>query len=335
MVRAGRHGEREEIALEKNIIAIGWSELPDLSKISSKEDLELVYLKNIKGKSKMAVANHVGQLWRFIKEISIDDFIALPLKSQSAVAIGKVKGEYKYTKEFGENFNHTRQVEWIKTIPRKSIDQDILYSLSAQLTVCQIKRNDAEKRILQLLDKEETVDKTIGEVMEVPSEREEDIDIERFARDQIEKYLEQKFKGHDLARIVEAILIAQGYETKVSPPGPDGGIDIFAAAGPLGFNSPKICVQVKSTAKAADVKILRELQGVMQKIRADKGLLVSFGGFSTKALREARDAFFSIRLWDSGVILDEIFKHYDKFDDELKAELPLKRIWNLVNEEVE
>ena len=50
-------------------------------------------------------------------------------------------------------------------------------------------------------------------------------------------------------------------------------------------------------------------------------------------IKEAKDVFFSIRLWDQGALIDEIFKYYDKFDDELKAELPLKRIWGLVVEE--
>jgi restriction system protein len=66
---------------------------------------------------------------------------------------------------------------------------------------------------------------------------------------------------------------------------------------------------------------------------AKQGLLVSWGGFNSKALQESRKLFFSIRLLDQGELLDEIAKYYDKFDDELKAELPLKRIWALVKEE--
>ncbi len=33
LVRAGRRGEREEVALSNNIATIGWEELLDLSKI--------------------------------------------------------------------------------------------------------------------------------------------------------------------------------------------------------------------------------------------------------------------------------------------------------------
>jgi restriction system protein len=61
--------------------------------------------------------------------------------------------------------------------------------------------------------------------------------------------------------------------------------------------------------------------------------LVAWGGFTKDAIQEARDDFFLIRLWDQGGLLNEIVKHYEQFDDELKAELPLKRIWTLVEEE--
>jgi restriction system protein len=131
---------------------------------------------------------------------------------------------------------------------------------------------------------------------------------------------------------VDAILHVQGYVTKKSPPGPDGGVDILASAGSLGFDKPRVCVQVKSSSSPVDVKILRELQGVMQKVRAEQGLLVSWGGFNNQCIKEARDAFFSIRLWDQGDLLGAVFQYYERFDDELRAELPLKKIWALVTE---
>jgi predicted Mrr-cat superfamily restriction endonuclease len=42
----------------------------------------------------MAVANMVGSIWRFIKEIKMGDLVALPLLSQNSksIAIAKVEG---------------------------------------------------------------------------------------------------------------------------------------------------------------------------------------------------------------------------------------------------
>jgi restriction system protein len=69
-----------------------------------------------------------------------------------------------------------------------------------------------------------------------------------------------------------------------------------------------------------------------QRVEAKQGLLVSWGGFTKDAIQEARNIFFTMRLWDQGALLNEIEKHYEQFEDELKAELPLKRIWTLIEE---
>lgn len=329
MVRAGRHGEQEDVAIRESVVTHGWNELPNMSGIKSKEDLEKLYVKTYPNAKKNTVANEVGQLWTFMSKIKKGDFVALPLKKQAVIAVGRVEDEGYGYKELAENVKHIRRVKWIKSIPRTAFEQDLLYSFGAFMTICEIRRNDAEKRVKELLQKE-----NYQVVIEKPAEAPEEgaVDIEQYARDEIVKFIGRKFKGHDLARLVEAVLNAQGYATLKSDPGPDGGVDILAGAGPLGFDNPKICIQVKSSSSSVDVKILRELQGVMSKVRAEQGLLVSWGGFNNKAIQEARDAFFSIRLWDSGDLLEAIFKHYEHFDDELKAELPLKRIWGLVSE---
>ena len=206
--------------------------------------------------------------------------MALPLKSQSAVAFGNIVGEYEFRKDV-ESTRHIRKTEWIKTIPRSSIDHDILYSLGAFMTVCQVERNDAENRVRTLRER--------GVMPIVDLTREEGgeaIDIEQYARDQIIKYVGKKFSGHDLARLVDAVLQAQGYITEKSPPGPDKGVDILAARGTFGFDRPRMCVQVKSSSAPLDVKVPRELQGVTKTRGAEQGLLVSWGD---SAIRRSRN----------------------------------------------
>ena len=329
MVRAGKYGEREQEAIQNNFVTIGWNEFSDLSKYPTKESLAKEYSKRFPDANNSKIANHVGQIWRFVHDIHKGDLVALPLKTQSAISIGKIEGSYEF-RQISPDINHIRRVKWLKTIPRSAFDQNILYSFGAFMTVCKIERENAENKVKKVLQLKEV------ELDQIPPSdeiQEEEIDVEGYAKDQIIKYIGTKFKGHNLARLVDAILRAQGYNTTVSPPGPDGGVDILAAAGPLGFSSPKVCVQIKSSSGSVDVRVMRELQGVMTRVKADQGLLVSWGGFSIAALQEARESFFSLRLWDQGALLDEVFKYYDKFDDELKTELPLKKIWGLVSEE--
>ncbi len=331
MVRAGRHGEQEQAALEHNLVTIGWNEVPDLTQFQTREEFQEHYEQLYPGKSKMQVATQVGQIWRFANEIQKGDLVALPLKTQSAIALGEVTGDYKH-RMVGDDIVHTRPVKWLQTLPRSAFDQDILYSLGAFMTVCKIERNRAEDRIRRLLKKGVSKTGPQDGVLQEIMAAEQEVDIEEIARDQIVKYIPTKFKGHGLARLVEAIFQARGYTTRRSRPGRDGGVDILAAPGPMGFGQPRLCIQVKSSQGKADVSVCRELQGVMTRVNAQQGLLVSWGGFTDSATKEVRDSFFKIRLWDQGALLDEISENYESFDDKLKAELHLKRIWGLVQE---
>ena len=51
--------------------------------------------------------------------------------------------------------------------------------------------------------------------------------------------------------------------------------------------------------------------------------------------QESRKTSFTIRLWDQGDLVESILQNYERLDDEIKAELPLKRIWVMVNDEAE
>ena len=69
------------------------------------------------------------------------------------------------------------------------------------------------------------------------------------------------------------------------------------------------------------------LKGAMSDYGAENGLLVSWGGFKTTTLNEARTSFLRIRLWNQADLLDALFDAYDGLDEDLRAEVPLKRIW--------
>jgi len=331
MVRAGSRGEQEQEALDNDIVTIRWNEIPSLTDFETREELKAYFEEIAPNKKKRAIANEAGQLWSFYMKIQRDDLVALPLKTQSAIAIGKITEDYEYVTDMGEDIHHIRKVEWIrKDIPRTDFPQDILYSLGAYMTVCRIQRNNAEARVRSIVYAGQDLP---GEIDEDEILAEETIDIVEVATDQIRRYIDENIKGHDLTRLVEAIIQAKGYATQRAEPGPDGGVDILAGSGAFGFTSPKLCVQVKSGSSPVDVIVLRNLQGSIQTFNAEQGLLVSWSGFNRKVIREARRSFFTIRLWDSGNLIQEIQKHYTDFPESLKAELPLQRIWALVPED--
>ena len=76
-----------------------------------------------------------------------------------------------------------------------------------------------------------------------------------------------------------------------------------------------------------------QLIGTMQNVQADQGLFVSWGGFKSSVDKEKARQFFRVRLWDQQALIDQILENYDKLDEDLRAELPLKRIWTVAQTE--
>ena len=79
-------------------------------------------------------------------------------------------------------------------------------------------------------------------------------------------------KGNRTKKLVKAILEAQGYTVRQPPgwPEPRGWI-LLAAPGSLGFGTPRICVQVKSSDSPVERVVLDQLIGTMQNFHADQG----------------------------------------------------------------
>lgn len=152
LVRAGSHGEQERSALDNSVATIGWNEIPNVSNIKNKEELKELYLKYNPDTKKRRAARMIGQIWDFAREIKKGDIIALPLKSQSSIVLGRVEGDYEF-REISPTVKHIRPVKWLRTVPRSEFDQDLLYSLGAFSTVCEISRNNAEERIKKILQK--------------------------------------------------------------------------------------------------------------------------------------------------------------------------------------
>lgn len=272
----------------------------------------------------------------------VGDPIVMPLKKRSAFAIGRVAGPYKYMNFGGEDI-HTRAVEWIKEVPRDALAQDLRFSFGAFLTVFQVNRNKAEERIRAILDgrpdpafrsgpSAASLVRSDAPLMASDGDIEA-YEIEQIAEDAIRARIGSVFKGHKLSELVGGVLETHGYRVVKSPPGADGGVDIIAGKGALGFDGPRLVVQVKSQDGPVDVSVLRELQGVMRQFQAEQGLLVAWGGVTKAFSKEAQRLFFEIRIWDAGDLVAELQQSYDQLSKELQADLPLKRIWTLADHE--
>ena len=344
LIRGGSYGEHEDKFINDERVYLTWEDLGtvDMTGIDNYEGIKEAVQKNYPGESSRRLGNWSGQIWAFVVGMKIGDWVVMPRKNKGCIAIAEIISPYKYDATGVVPYRQFREVRWLKTdIPRSNFDQDLLYSFGAFLTVCEIKRNDAEARVRKLVlsgSRTGTGNQTIVSTTADPSnepvaESEPPIDLEQLAIDGIANLIIRKFKGHGMARLVEAILKAQGFTTYLSPEGPDKGIDILAASGAFGFDKPRICVQVKSGDGQVDRPEFTQLIGAMQTTQADQGLFVSWSGFKSTVEKEVPANFFKVRLWNQSDIVTQLLAVYDQLDNEIKSEIPLKRIWTITSPE--
>jgi restriction system protein len=131
---------------------IGFKEIPSLKDAKDYQAIHKLVEDSLPGAKPRAIGNIAGQLWGFSLALKEGDLVVLPRKLTSQIAIGRVMGPYQYRK-IGRVHRHTREVKWLMTdVPRTAFLQDLLYSFGALLTVCNISRNDAERRVEAVLE---------------------------------------------------------------------------------------------------------------------------------------------------------------------------------------
>lgn len=341
LCRAGRRGEYERRFVEDGRIYLTWDGLDrDLSGVPDRAALQAILRDVYPNAPAGRIRQNSGQLWTFTKRMEKGDWVALPSKFGPLIHIAEIQGDYRFDAKAEDPYYHSREVRWIQTdVPRSNFDQDILSSLGAFSAICRVRPNDAEARV-RAMRSNGWKSKGISRLRPDPigdddSEIDDagSMDLEESGRDLIARLIISKYKGHGMALLVEAVLRAQGYTTYRSPEGPDKGLDILAAPGPLGFGQPRLAVQVKSGDSPLDRPTLDQLIGSMQNVHADQGLLVSWGGFKSSVDRERAAQFFRVRLWDQQTLIEQILANYERLDEDLRAELPLKRIWTIAETE--
>ncbi|MGN1195969.1 MAG: restriction endonuclease [Acetatifactor sp.] len=312
----GIHTLDDNLFLKNNVIAIGWPDFGDLSKVTAtreafKERYAQIYPNDKPG----AIPTSAGMLYRFIHEIKIGDYVVFPSKVDRMVNIGVVEGEYTYV-DSEKEYVQQRKVKWLKHLPRTSFTQGALYEIGSAMSLFMVK-NYADE-YLSALDKgfkaalDNTDDDTIGATAE---------DIIESTKDYVLKELSRNLKGYALEEFIANLLQAMGYRTKLSPQGGDSGIDITAYKDEL---PPRILVQVKS--QDSDIKeiTIQSLKGAMTE--GDYGLFVTLSHYTKKA-QEYLEKTPIIKGINGSELVDLILKYYDSLDDKYKDMIPLKMVY--------
>ncbi len=323
-IHACRLGEAEAL-FKKGYIALGWVDMGDLSALppvreAFKAKVAATYPHDKPG----SIPVSAGQLFRFVHELEVSDLVVSRSKLEQIIRIGRVTGEYRYAPDLDPAYPHLRSVTWLTTLQPTHVSQGARYELGAAMTLFQIKTYADEWRGFVNGKKTvsaPTVDPDPGEDPTVKIVAEE---IEVLTRDFVLQQLAKELKGHPFAAFVAHLLGTMGYRTRVSPEGPDGGIDIIAHQDELGFEPPIVKVQVKSTGGNIGQPDVSALLGTLA--TNEFGLVVTLGGFTTQARTFAKSKA-NLRLIDGDELVNIVLSHYEQFGSRYKGLLPLKRIY--------
>jgi len=311
-------GEADSLFLDHNCVALGWG-IGDLSQIPpSRDAFKRAFAATYPNANPRSVGINAGQIYRFVHELAVGDLVVYPSKKDRQIHVGRVTGQYEYNTRVNPEYSDRRSVEWLAALPRTRFTQGALYGVGCVMTFFQINMY-ADEFVLAAEGKapttELTVDDTVGPVAD---------DIEETTRDFVLKRLARELKGHPLAHFVAHMLQAMGYRTRVSPEGPDGGIDIVAHKDELGFEPPIIKVQVKATTGSVGDPVVSALYGKIE--RGEFGLFVTLSTFTGDAKKFARQKS-NLRLIDGDELVNLVYHHYEGFNSLYKGILPLKRVY--------
>ena len=341
VIRAGKHGEREEWCLSNGLAGGGFTEIEDLTNCNTRDEIKTVYRRCRPLDSDGRVNTNSGQLLGLRIGVKLNDLVVLPMKSGAKrIAIGRCVGLYTYLADEPQSQRHVVRVNWEKTdIPRSAVKQDLLYIFGGALSYFQAKRNDAVWRTEKLMEtgvdpgsRAVSTADTSQSSTEIEEIEVEGIDVVETARDVIRAFVMENFKGHKLSELTAAILEAHGLTCVISPPGPDKGIDILAGSGPLGLDAPRIVVQCKSEVGAVSSEVVQKLLGVIQGVNdAQQGLLVAFGGINGPARQLLTNQQYRVKVWDTDELIDNLLAVYDRINPEIRSEIPLQQVWTLAS----
>jgi restriction system protein len=318
-IHAGKTGDAESLFFKQKHIALGWEKVGNLSLLKpDREAFKAKVAATYPDSKPGAIPGNAGQLFRFVHEMKLGDLVAYSSKKDRVVYLGRVTGAYQHIAQNHGGYPNRRKVEWLEQLPRIHFSQGALYELGSAMSLFQIK-NYADE-FLSVVD---------GNPPPVSLEADESVgvvsaEIEETTSDFILKTLARHLKGHGFSHFVAHLLQRMGYYTRVSPEGPDGGIDIVAHKDELGFEPPLVKVQVKSTEGSTSNSQVAELYGHVS--TQEFGLFVTLGQYSKPAFNFAKGKP-NLRLIDGEELIKLIMTHYDQFDSTYKAILPLRRVY--------
>lgn len=324
MIRAGEGGRLFDLFESRNCVAVGWNALGNLSQYNSNKELRHAYVEHHGNAKPGRTANAVAMIRKFCDVIKPGDTVITYSPELREYLIGVDQGQYEFLSSDSQvdDYAHVRWVKWEGKVSRDALTQTTRNSLGSTLALFSLSDAIISEMHAALEGKQPALSQE-------PEEVEADlVQLSEHIRAQSHELIKDRIlqlTPEDMEHFVAAILRAMGYRTKVSPRGPDRGVDVEASPDGLGLTKPHIKVEIKHRNGSIGSSVLRSFITVVRS--GQNGIFVSTGGFTREARYEADRAPNPITLVDLDDLANLAVDNYPHFDTEGRALLPLMQVY--------
>jgi restriction system protein len=289
---------------KEGYIGIGWfNHNPIDWDLSNKDFLKDRYREKFPENPNMRVNQNVGQIFRFVNEMSLGDLVISPYVD-NRLLVGLIESELYFKEDETSPYPWRKKVKWFKEkLDRHTLSVPLQNTLRSSLTCFKVSSSDEILIELGLLKKNDnqlnsTIDKSPLSNFELIRKRFLELDATEF------EYL------------VSFMLRTLGFEPtqEIGKVG-DGGIDFEGVLDVSGIASINLQVQVKRYDKGViGEKEIRNFRGALKK--DFQGCFITLSTFNKKAIESATDKEREqIQLIDGNRFIEVFIEQYEKIMD--------------------
>jgi restriction system protein len=326
MVRAGEGGHLAVDFDRSGCVAIGWSELGDLSSVTSQDELrrrvDATYPESKPGNRSLSTST----IWTFREAFGKNDQVLTYDPNRREYLRGAIVGDYEFSPQTIADHPHLRRVRWESRVSRDALSSGARHALGSTVAIF---KPGAE------------VMNEVGRLVErgqLPApqgqndSRSEKLDLDTLRQHVFgssHEFIKDKIlalNSDDMEFLVASLLRAMGYKVRVTPKRLDKGRELIASPDGLNFQRSRIVAQVKHRPKepTSPEKMRSFLAGLRD---GEAGLYVSTGGFTKDAEYEAVRAKQPLTLVRLDDLAELVVEHYDGFDTDARVLIPLVRLY--------
>lgn len=325
-IHGGSSGEAFELFTEENVVAIGFA----TQNLSGVPDDPSAFRAIVEGlypdRTPNSIANTAGQLRRFRYEVAIGDIVVYPAKQDRTYRIGRVTGDYSFNAD-AISYPHRRAVSWLKSVDRDAFSQSTRYELGSAMTLFRVKSHAGEFLAALAGDQpSSSVTASTDDPAEAIGTTAAAVQVAQSTEDFVLERIRANYHSFAFEEFVADLFTAMGYKAEPTRKTGDHGVDVIAGRGPLGLDPPILKIQVKAGTTPTGDPELMKLNGSVAQHEGEAGVLISLGGFTSNALKQAQ-TLKSMRLVGPSEFVSLVLDHYDLLPEQTRQNIPLRQVW--------